>query len=237
MVQLTDLSRGWWSKEPQLHGIDYQEVFAPVARYGSLWLLLALSTVLGLHLHQMDVSTAFLNDILSESIYTKQSLGFRNESGLVCKLQKSLFGLKHPPLIWYEVINAFLKDLGFLRCKKEHILYLKRWEYGLEYNGNSTINVELYTDASFANANEERKSTTGYVSILAGACITWKSVKQDCISVNTVESELVAASEGVREAMWLRLLLDELGYGQVQRILRRMIVVNYAATIKYFIPQ
>jgi hypothetical protein len=56
--------------------------------------------------------------------------------------------------------------------------------------------------------------TASYVAILAGACISWKGIKQDCISLNTAKSELLAASESVREAMWLRLLLNELGYGQ-----------------------
>jgi hypothetical protein len=112
----------------QLYGIDYQEVFAPVARYESMRLLLALSTVLDLHLHQMDVSTAFLNGVLRESIYMRQPMGFHNGSKLVCKLEKSLYGLKQAPRIWYEVINSFLNDLGFSRCKKDHCLYLKRWE-------------------------------------------------------------------------------------------------------------
>ena len=85
---------------------------------------------------------------------------------------------------------------------------------GIEYNGKTSIKVELYTDARFANTNEQRKSITCYVSILASACITWKSIKQDCLSLQTEESELVAASKGIREAIWLRLLLKELGYDQ-----------------------
>ncbi|POM64465.1 Integrase catalytic core protein [Phytophthora palmivora] len=103
----------------QSYGIDYQEVFAPVARYESLRLLLALSTILGFYLHQMDVSTAFLNGRLSESIYMRQPIGFRSGSGkLVCKLKKSLYGLKQAPRIWYEVLNAFLKKLVFLYARK-----------------------------------------------------------------------------------------------------------------------
>ncbi|OWY99941.1 Retrotransposon Tca5 Polyprotein [Phytophthora megakarya] len=76
----------------------------------------------------------------------------------------------------------------------------------------------LYTNASFTNASEERKSITGYVSLLAGACITWKNIKQDYISLNTAESDLVAASEGVREAMWLMLLLKKLGHSSTKHI-------------------
>ncbi|OWZ00617.1 Retrotransposon Tca5 Polyprotein [Phytophthora megakarya] len=102
------------------------------------------------------------------------------------------------------------------RAAQRVLKYLKGTAtYGFKYNGNSTTKVELYTGASFANANEDRKPITGYALILAGAYITWESVKQECISLNTAESKLGAASEGVREAMWLRLLRRELGYGSI----------------------
>ncbi|POM64625.1 LOW QUALITY PROTEIN: Polyprotein [Phytophthora palmivora] len=84
------------------------------------------------------------------------------------------------------------------RAAQRVLKYLKGTSTNnIEYNGNSTAKVELYTDTSFANANEGRKFVTGFVSILAGACITWTSVKQNCIILNTAELELVTAREGV----------------------------------------
>ena len=53
----------------QIEGIDYEETFAPVARYSSIRTILALSTQMGLHIHQMDVKTAFLNGIIEEEVY------------------------------------------------------------------------------------------------------------------------------------------------------------------------
>ena len=78
-------------------GIDYEETFSPVARYTSISrTILAIVNQLDLELHQMDVSTAFLNGDLKEEIYMKQPEGYIEEGkeNLVCKLNKSLYGLK-----------------------------------------------------------------------------------------------------------------------------------------------
>ncbi|GMF12172.1 unnamed protein product [Phytophthora lilii] len=86
-----------------------------------------------------------------------------------------------------------------------------------DYRG--LVVYELYTDASFTNANENRKSVTGYVSIMADACITWKSSRQDTVSLHTGQAELVAASDGKKESEWLWMLLEELGFKQDRPIL------------------
>ncbi|GMF21325.1 unnamed protein product [Phytophthora fragariaefolia] len=84
----------------QIYGIDYDEIFSPVARYESLRLFLALATIQDLYVHQMDVSTAFLNGTLFEDIYMQQPHGFRHgNASTVCKLKKSLYGLKQAPYL------------------------------------------------------------------------------------------------------------------------------------------
>jgi hypothetical protein len=123
-----------------------------------------------------------------------------------------------------DIANAVRELSKFLSCyNKTHwraaqrvLKYLKGTsKYGLVYDGTcKEIVYELYTDASFANANEDRRSVTGYVAILADACITWKSARQDSVSISTAESELVAVSEGIKESEWLWFLLQELGFGQ-----------------------
>lgn len=108
----------------QTYGVDFEEIFSPVARYESLRLLLAISTIKDLHVHQMDVSTAFLNGSLCEDIYMQQPHGFRHgDKSNVCKLKKSLYGLKQAPRIWYALLNKFLVSIGFCRCKKEQCWY------------------------------------------------------------------------------------------------------------------
>ncbi|GMG16663.1 unnamed protein product [Phytophthora fragariaefolia] len=109
-----------------------------------------------------------------------------------------------------DIANAVRELSKFLSCyNKSHyraaqtvLKYLKGTStYGLVFDRkNSEVTYELYTDASFANANENRKSVTGYVSIMADACITWKSSRQDTVSLHTAQAELIAASEGVKES-------------------------------------
>ncbi|GMF58873.1 unnamed protein product [Phytophthora fragariaefolia] len=103
----------------QEFGVDCDEVYAPVARFESLRLVLAIGTILDCPIHQMDVHYAFLNGTMDgeQKIYMRQPHGFakRGHEHLVCELQKSIYGLKQAPRIWLkaELSNRFkMKDLG-----------------------------------------------------------------------------------------------------------------------------
>ena len=87
----------------QREGIDYRETFSPVSKKDSLRVILALVAHFDLELHQMDVKTAFLNGDLEEEVYMKQPEGFLSSVGehLVCKLNKSIYGLKQASCQWY----------------------------------------------------------------------------------------------------------------------------------------
>ena len=82
------VARGFSQKE----GIDYDEIFAPVARYTSIRIIISLATVFGWKLHQMDVKTAFLNDEVEQEVYIEQPEGFviHDKRSHVCKLKKAL---------------------------------------------------------------------------------------------------------------------------------------------------
>ena len=84
--------RGFSQKE----GIDYEETFAPIARYTSIRLVLALATVMKWKIHQMDVKIALLNGVVEEEVYMEQPLGFEthDRESHVCRLKKSLYSLK-----------------------------------------------------------------------------------------------------------------------------------------------
>ena len=86
----------------QTPGIDYGETFSPVVKFQSIRVLVALAAQYGLVLHQMDVVTAFLNGDLDETIYMQQPDGYvqKGKEQLVCKLNKSLYGLKQSPRCW-----------------------------------------------------------------------------------------------------------------------------------------
>ena len=94
----------------QVEGIDYDETFAPVARYTSIRSIMAIAAQMGWSIHQMDVKTAFLNGILEEEVYIEQPQGFEvsERDTHVCHLLKALYGLKRVPQAWYSKIDTYL---------------------------------------------------------------------------------------------------------------------------------
>ena len=100
----------------QKFGADYDETFCPVVRQESLRLLMAMSVQQGLEMHHVDVNTAFLNGTLEEEVYLRQPKGFvkNEEKNLVCKLKKSLYGLKQSSRCWNVTLDAHLKSMGFI---------------------------------------------------------------------------------------------------------------------------
>uniref|UniRef100_H3H9M9 CCHC-type domain-containing protein n=1 Tax=Phytophthora ramorum TaxID=164328 RepID=H3H9M9_PHYRM len=140
----------------QKYGIDYDETFAPVAKFTSIRIVLSLAAKYGLKLHQMDVKTAFLNGVLDEDIYMAQPDGYVDEDhpDHVCKLKRSLYGLKQSPRMWNQTIDDFMLKLGFKKCESDHCIYLKR-------DGQDMIFVALYVDdLILASSNDELLEST-----------------------------------------------------------------------------
>ena len=125
----------------QVEGVDFLETFAPVAKFNTIWCILALGAALDLEIHQMDVKTAFLNGELEEDIYMDQPQGFQQKDfeHLVCKLKKSLYGLKQSPRAWYQRIDSFFTKEGFTRSEADHSLYIKQ-------TGEYLLIVLIYVD-------------------------------------------------------------------------------------------
>uniref|UniRef100_A0A8D9B1F5 Copia protein n=1 Tax=Cacopsylla melanoneura TaxID=428564 RepID=A0A8D9B1F5_9HEMI len=135
----------------QRRGIDYDEIFAPVAKLSTIRTVLAIANHKDLFLHQMDVKTAFLNGVLEEEIYMYQPEGYNSvNSGMVCKLNKSLYGLKQSPRCWNKRFNDFMVTSGFERSKNDYCLY-SRFEEGL------TFYVILYVDDLILCCNDLNK--------------------------------------------------------------------------------
>jgi hypothetical protein len=109
----------------QRQGVDFDEVFAPVARLETVRLLLALAAHSGWQVHHMDVKSAFLNGELEEEVYVQQPPGFADakHGGHVLKLHKALYGLRQAPRAWNAKLHDSLQSLGFERCPLEHALY------------------------------------------------------------------------------------------------------------------
>lgn len=102
----------------QKYGIDYLEIFSPVIKYSSVRMIIALAAEHQLFLHQMDMSSAYLNGELSEDVYMRQPEGFVSEEypNRVLKLKKSLYGLKQSGREWNAKLDAVLKKFGFTPC-------------------------------------------------------------------------------------------------------------------------
>ena len=92
----------------QKFGVDYEETFSPVVRFESIRCLLALGAQHKLKLHQMDVSTAFLHGKLTEEIFMRQPEGFAEpgKEHLVCRLKRSIYGLKQSPHCWNYALDS-----------------------------------------------------------------------------------------------------------------------------------
>ena len=102
----------------QRYGIDYDKTPSPVVRFESIRTVVALSVQKGLKLHQLDVTSAFLNGELEDEVYMKQPEGFEVEGkeDLVYKLNKSLYGLKQSSRCWNSVLDEHLKSTGFVQA-------------------------------------------------------------------------------------------------------------------------
>ena len=98
-----------------MEGIDFDEIFAPVARLESIRILLAIASHLNFKLYQMDVKSAFLNGMFQEEVYVEQPKGFvdPHRPDDVYKLKRALYGLKQTPKAWYDRLTAYLIEHGF----------------------------------------------------------------------------------------------------------------------------
>ncbi|KAL5565395.1 hypothetical protein UlMin_028559 [Ulmus minor] len=149
---------------------------------------MALVAHYDLELHQMDVKTVFLNGDIDETIYMIQPENFVSEDSknMVCRYLSNP-GMDH----W--------------RAAKRVIRYLQRTkEYMLTYRRSDQLEIIGYSDSDFAGCQDSRRSTSGYIYLLAGGAILWRSAKQILITSSTMEAEFVACYEASNQGIWLR---------------------------------
>ena len=111
-----------------MEGVDYDETIALVAHMESIRILLALACHLKFKLYQMDMKTAFLNEILKEDVYVAQPKGFIDPHFLdhVLYLKKAFYKLKQALRAWYNQLTQYLVSHGFTRGKVDQSLFIKR---------------------------------------------------------------------------------------------------------------
>ena len=125
----------------QKYGVDYDETFSPVVRYSSVRALLAFAVRNDMLVHQMDVVTAFLNGTLEEEIYMQQPEGYvqPGKEHLVCKLKKSLYGLKQSPRCWNTAFRSYMELIQFKQSAADPCVFVR-------VDGTDVIVVAVYVD-------------------------------------------------------------------------------------------
>ncbi|GJZ02639.1 putative ribonuclease H-like domain-containing protein [Tanacetum coccineum] len=125
----------------QEEGIDYDEVFAPVARIEAIRIFLAFSSYMGFIVYQMDVKSAFLYGKIDEEVYVSQPPGFLDPKypQKVYKVVKALYGLHQAPRDWYTTLSTFLLKNGYRRGTIHKTLFIKKDKHDI-------ILVQVYVD-------------------------------------------------------------------------------------------
>ncbi|KAJ9542741.1 LOW QUALITY PROTEIN: hypothetical protein OSB04_029247 [Centaurea solstitialis] len=125
----------------QTYGVDYSETFSPVAKLSSIRLFISLAATYGWPLHQLDVTNAFLHGELLEEVYMEQPPGFvaQGECGKVCKLRKSLYGLKQSPRAWFGRFSSVVTKFGLRRSSCDHSVFFAS-------SGSGCILLVVYVD-------------------------------------------------------------------------------------------
>ena len=353
----------------QKFGIDYTEVFAPVARWDTIRMILALAACRGWDVYQLDVKSAFLHGELNEAVFIEQPQGYEVKGAeyKVYRLKKALYGLKQAPRAWYNKLESYFIKEGFERCPSEHTLFTKTMEgkclivsvyvddliftgnnvemferfknsmkqefdmsdlgrmkyflgvevvqhrggifinqrkyanevlerfgmrncnpvknpiipgfklakdeggvsvdattykqmvgslmyltatrpdlafvvslvsrfmerptelhqqavkrvlryikgtteLGISYQKGGEEKLAAYTDSNYAGDTEDRKSTSGYAFLLSSGAVAWSSKKQPVVTLSTTEAEFIAAAACACQSIWMRRILDELGF-------------------------
>ncbi|GJT37603.1 putative ribonuclease H-like domain-containing protein [Tanacetum coccineum] len=138
----------------QEEGIDYDEVFAPVARIEAIRLFLAYASFKDFVVYQMDVKSAFLYGKIEEEVYVCQPPGFEDPhfQNKVYKVEKALYGLHQAPRAWYETLSTYLLDNGFHRGQIDKTLFIRRHK-------DDILLVQVYVDDIIFGSTKKEMST------------------------------------------------------------------------------
>ncbi|GJR24431.1 retrotransposon protein, putative, ty1-copia subclass [Tanacetum coccineum] len=207
LVDLPPNSRLVEKSYTQTYMVDYEETFSPVADIRAIRIPISIAAFYDYEIWQMDVKTTFLNGYLDKDIYIVQPEGsimyaVRCTRPDVAFAQNMTSRFQQNPgePHWTAVKNI----LKYLRNTKDMFLV---------YGGNPSteLRVECYCDAGFETDRDDTKSQTGYVFVLNGGAVDWKSSKQSTTAMSATESEYIAASEAAMEAVWIRKFISGLG--------------------------
>nr|GEV00056.1 hypothetical protein [Tanacetum cinerariifolium] len=198
-------------------GIDYDEVFAHVAKIEAIRIFLAFAFYMGFIVYQMDVKSAFLYGTIDEEVYVTQPLGFVDPKfpNKVNKVVKALYGLHQALRAWYATLSTFLERSGyrrgaidktlFIKQDKQDIMLVKQKEDGIfisqdkyvaeilkkfDFLSVKTASTPIETQKPLVK-DEEAADVDVY---LYRRLILWQCKKQTIVATSTTEAEYVAAA-------------------------------------------
>nr|GFB35245.1 retrotransposon protein, putative, Ty1-copia subclass [Tanacetum cinerariifolium] len=215
----------------QTPGIDYEETFSPFADVRAIRILIAIAAYYDYKIWKIDVKTAFLNGYLNEEVYMEQPEDVKSYLGR-CFAMKDLgeaayiLGIKiYRDRSWHLIslcqsayIEKILKryymknskrgTVGSImydvRCTRLDVANTK--DIFLVYEGDlkRELGVSCYTDVGYLTDADDLKSQTGYVFVLNGGVVDWKSVKKSIFATSSAEAEYIVAFDASKEAVWVR---------------------------------
>nr|GEX57202.1 putative ribonuclease H-like domain-containing protein [Tanacetum cinerariifolium] len=224
----------------QTYRIDYSETFSPVAKINTIRVLCSVAANKGRPLHQFDVIKCFLTwRTKRRSLYGsptwihKQVWRKGNEKEEITKLKKYLFTefemkdlgrLKY--FLGIEVLRSkqrifmcqkryildLLAETGMIDCKPADTPMIGTTGNGVLFKPNGHLVTQLYTDADWEGDKGNRRSTSGYFTIVGENLVTWRSKKQKVVFLSSAEAEFRGIARGLTKVLWVRRLLTEIGY-------------------------
>ncbi|GKD49738.1 retrotransposon protein, putative, ty1-copia subclass, partial [Tanacetum coccineum] len=184
-------------------------------------ILIAIATFYDYEIWQMNVKTAFLNGRLSEEVYMTQPKGFVNPKypNHICKLKRSIHGLKQASRQWNKRFDDKSRNSVSLKIVMSHNIGELHWttvKNILKYLGNTKdmflvyggdmkreLRVSCYTDVGYLTDADDLRSQTGYVFILYGGAVDWKSIKQSIFATSSTDAEYITTFDASKEAVWI----------------------------------
>jgi hypothetical protein len=144
----------------QIEGLDYHDTFAPVAKLVTVRCILAVAAARQWHLFQLDVNNAFLHGNLDEEVYMSPPPGYSTPTATpVCRLQKSIYGLKQASHNWFFKLCFVLLAAGFIQSQADHSLFKLS-------QGQSSTFILVYVD-DILIASNDLSTITNFKTVLA----------------------------------------------------------------------
>lgn len=166
----------------QRAGLDCKETFSPVVRLDSIRLILAIAAQEDLELVHFDVRTAFLHGLVEEEIYMLQPEGYEVDGDVVCKLVKSLYGLKQASRAWNTCFVKFLKKFDLIPLQKDSCILVRKSSMD-----KVTLMIAIYVDDGLACSSSKSllKEVIAYlkmrfeISIMDPKCFVGLEIQRD----------------------------------------------------------